>query len=59
MGQPLVWVEVLAEVPLLPQGPRDPEEPKPHQQVSVCVLGALAGKGSDAVIEAAGMRGMF
>lgn len=59
MGQPLVWVEVLAEVPLLPQCPRDPEEPKPNQQVSVCVLGALAGKGSAAVIEAAGMRGMF
>lgn len=55
----VAWVGALAEVPLLPRGPGDPEEPKPHQRVSVCVLGALAGKGSAAVIEAGGMRGML
>lgn len=47
------------EVPLLPWGPGDPEEPKPDQRVSVCVLGALTGKGSAAVIEVGGMRGML
>lgn len=57
--QPILWVGVLVEVALLPQGPRDLEEPKPDQWVSVCVLGALAGKGSAAVIEAGGMKGML
>lgn len=58
-GQPVLWVGALAEVPLLPWGPGDPEEPKPDQRVSVFVLGALAGKGSAAVIEVGGMRGML
>lgn len=59
MGQSSVWVEVLSEAPWLPGGPRDPEEPQPDERVSVCILGALAGEGCAAVIEAAGMRGMF
>lgn len=57
--RPVPWVGAPAEIPLLPHGPGDPEEPEPDQWVSVCVLEALVGKGSAAVIEVGGMRGML